>query len=482
MKRTPFQRIGLVAGLLVFAFLEGTNLGLERTARHAAAASALMVVWWFTEALPIHWTALVPLFAFPLLEVFPGEIDYPAQLFATVRPYLDWNTFLFLGGMGIAAAMERWNLHRRVALTILRALGGGASRIVLGFLAATAFISLWISNTATAVMMVPIGIAVIRKLEEEAGRRLPHLGLAVMLAIAYASNVGGIGTKIGTAPNAIFCQSAARAGQDVGFLDFLLIGFPFVILFLPLVWWRLAAVARREAGLRDQGRESVAGQLRALGRVSLPERWILLVFGLTAGLWIAGKPLSEAMGFSGSTPFDASVAMGASALLFLVPLGRGRRALDLEAVRRIPFSVLLLLGGSFAMAEGIGASGLVEVMSGRMAALASWPPLLAFLAVSGATVALSAVASNTATTTLMMGVLRGAFPGEIAVPVMATSAIAASCDFMLPAGTPPNAVVFGSGYVSVRSMVRVGAFLDLLAAVLAGLWGWFGVRVLRGWI
>lgn len=477
---TPIRLAGLAVGAFAWVAMEMAPLGLPREARHAAGLAALMVLWWIFEAVPIAVTALVPLILYPLLRVFP-EKDAPHfldQLTRAAAPYVEANIFLFLGGMGIAAAMERWNLHRRVALTILRALGGGSSRLVLGFLVATAFISLWISNTATAVMMVPIAIAVLRRLEEEAGRKLPHLALALLLAVAYASNVGGIGTKIGTAPNVIFCQSAEKAGQSVSFLEFAAIGLPFVLLLLPFVWWALAREARRDEAGSAFVREAIESQLRALGPPSRPERWILLIFGVTAALWIFGKPISSALGMASSTPFDASVAMGASFVLFVAPLGQGRRALDLAAIRKIPISVLVLLGGSFAMAEGIGASGLVELASKNMEAVASWPPLLVYLAVAAFSVALSAAASNTGTTTLMMGVLRGLFPGTAAVPIMATSAIAASCDFMLPAGTPPNAVVFGTGLVPIRSMVRIGAGLDLIAAILAGLWGYFAIRFL----
>ncbi len=494
---TPLRIAGLCAGIVVFGLIELLATDLPREARHAAALSATMIVWWFSEALPIHWTSLVPLVGFPLLAVLPPRdlerersVCRAVLVFVGAREgalyewlrvldsYLDWNTFLFLGGMGIAAAMERWNLHKRLALTVLRTVGGSPQRLVLGFLIATAFVSLWISNTATAVMMTPIGIAVIKRLEEDVGRRLPHLGLAIMLSIAYASNVGGIGTKIGTAPNVIFCQSAELAGRPISFLEYLAIGLPFVLLFLPLVWWRLAVLAEREIGMRDSGSAGIQAQLAALGPMSRPERFIAAVFLLAAAAWIFGKPIASALGLKSSTPVDAATAMSAAALLFLVPLGGGRRALDLGACKRIPFSVLLLLGGSFAMADGLSASGFVAIVSEHMRAVADLPPLLAFLAVSTASVAVSAVASNTATTTLFMGMLASIFSGPLQIPVMASAAIAASCDFMLPAGTPPNAVVFGSGYVSVRQMVRTGLVLDLFAALLAGLWGYFGVTAI----
>jgi len=473
---------GVAGGLAAFAAIEyAAGDGLPAAQRHAAATTALMIALWLTEALPIHLTALVPLFTFPLFAVFvkapekptwllrkvlPAADGFAYQLVRTVDGFLDANIFLFMGGMCIAAAMERWNLHRRIALTIMRAVGGGSARLVLGFLLATAFISLWISNTATAVMMMPIGMAVIAQAEADERRRLPNFGLAIMLAVAYAANVGGIGTKIGTAPNVIFCKNAAEAGVQVDFVKFLAIGLPFVALFLPVVWLALARVARPDRLAEGRGREAIDRELAKLGPMSGWEKFVAAVFVATAGCWVAGQPLSAYFKLRGPQ-MDAITGMTAAAILV------AGRALDWASIRRIPWGVLLLLGGSFAMADGVGMSGFVDTMSRQLAVVTTWPPLVVFFAVSFATVALSAAASNTATTTLMMTVLR-----PFGVPVMATSAIAASCDFALPAGTPPNAVIFGSGYVTVPRMIRVGAALDVAAAVVCALWGFAGLRLI----
>jgi sodium-dependent dicarboxylate transporter 2/3/5 len=468
--RTAGAAVGLALVVSIELLLHD-RLGAAE--RHAAAVTALMVCLWVGQSVPIHVTALLPLVAFAPLGVFarpperttwllravlPEGPGFVHQLVRTLDGYLDANTFLFLGGMCLAAAMERSGLHRRVALAIMAAVGESATRLVLGCLLATAVVSLWISNTATAVMMLPIGVAIIRQLEARERRRLPHFGLALMLAVAYGANIGGIGTKIGTAPNAIFCAAAEKVGVSIDFVGFLVIGLPVVVLLLPIAFALLAREVRRER-LRDTRAGSVVAQERAaLGPMRRQELLVAVVFAVTAALWMSGQPLGRALGLRGAQ-MDALTSMAAAAVLFAL------RAIDWQTLRGLPWSVLVLLGGSFAMAEGVSASGLLERMTVLMNQVGE-PSLLVFLTVAVATVGFSAAASNTATTTLMMSVL-----APLGVPLMATSAVAASCDFMLPAGTPPNAIVFGSGYVTVPRMMRVGVPLDLAAGVLTGLWG-----------
>ena len=233
----------------------------------AAAVAALMAIWWLTEAIPIYWTACLPIVLFPLLGVFGG--DRAAGFGASVSPYFDPYIFLFAGGMAVAAAMQQWNLHRRLALGIMDGIGTDPRRLLAGVLVATAFISLWITNTATATMMMPIGVALIAQLEARSGTELRHYGMAIMLAIAYGANLGGIGTKIGTAPNGQFAGFLERMGKSVSFVEFLLVGVPFVLLMLPLVWallWRLG----RKDPLAGDAREVVHRELAALGRCSDP--------------------------------------------------------------------------------------------------------------------------------------------------------------------------------------------------------------------
>ncbi len=480
---TPWKTAGLVAGLLAFALLAGLDTPLKHDPEHgvrpayAAAGAALMAIWWLTEALPIYVTACVPLVLFPLLRVF-GEDN----LRQSVLPYVDPYIFLFAGGMGIAAAMQQWNLHRRIALGIMDRVGTDPRRLLAGFLAATAFISLWISNTATAAMMMPIGMAVIAQIEEQTGRRrLVSYGMAIMLSIAYGSNVGGIGTKIGTAPNAQFSGFMEQQGISVSFLQFMAVGLPFVILFLPVVWWMLWRIGRGDRLEGEIGADVVKTELSVLGAIRRPERIVGGVFLVTAGLWIAGKWLTalltpQVTAFKlTSAHVEGGIAVLAALILMLWRTG-GRQVLGFRALARVPWETLLLLGGGFAMAAAIQKSGLSDLMSARLAAVQGLPPFQQVLLASLATVALSAVATNTATIAVMLVVLKGAVAPEVMTTTLFAATIAASCDFALPAGTPPNAIVFGSGYVTIPRMARTGVLLDLLAALVTAGWCWLIVR------
>lgn len=477
---TPLKLAGLLGGLLAFfllAFLDTPlrhDPGFGSRPAFAAGGAALMAIWWLTEALPIYVTACVPLVLFPLT----GALSVPES----VLPYFDPYIFLFAGGMGIAAAMQQWNLHRRIALGIMDRIGSDPRRLLAGTLAATAFISMWISNTATAAMMMPIGLAVVLQVEDQrAAGRLRHYGMAIMLAIAYGANVGGIGTKIGTAPNAQFSGFMERLGIEITFLQFLAVGLPFVLLFLPVVWWMLWRIGRQEGLAGEIGEEVIAGELAKLGPVRRPERIVLGVFLVTAGLWIAGKVLTDFL--KARAPFELTsahveggIAMLA-ALLLMLWRTQGRQVLGFRALGQVPWETLLLLGGGFAMAAAIQKSGLSAWLGAQLLAIRDVPPFAQVLLSSVAVVGLSAVASNTATIAVMLVVLKDAVAPEIMATTLFAATIAASCDFALPVGTPPNAIVFGSGYVSIPRMARTGVVLDLLAAVLAAAWCWLIVRL-----
>ena len=493
----PGRILWVLAGITAAVVLAGLDTPLRhvtgpdgadygRRPALAAAAVVLMAIWWVTEALPIALTALVPLLLFPLAGVF-GR-GFAGDLRASALPYADAYIFLFLGGMAIAAAMQEWHLDRRIALTIMRAVGAAPRRLLLGFILATAFVSLWISNTATAAMMFPIGMAVIATLEAEAGRRLAGYGAAVMLAIAYGANVGGIGTKIGTAANALFAGYVAQnLGIEISFARFLAVGLPFVLLFLPLVWWRLWRVGAADAPATTAGRATLEREIARLGPLRSGELLVAAVFLAAVVLWIGSASLTRALGpalaplfpavRSWSKFVEAGIAMAAALLLVVIPVG-GKQALPLRALKRIPWGTLVLLGGGFAMAAGIEGSGLSAWMASALGAFREQGSLVQVAAASFATVGLTAIASNTATVGVMLNVLaEAAAPGNV-LPVLSAVAIAASCDFALPAGTPPNAIVFGSGYVTIPRMVRTGIVLDLLAALVASAWCTFGVRYL----
>ena len=490
MKLTPWKTAGLAAGVLAFGLLVYLATGLkhqgdvhdERPA-YAAAVASLMAIWWLTEALPIAITALVPIVLYPLL--FVRAKDFGSEVGAAVAPYFDAYIFLFAGGMCIAAAMQQCDLHRRIALTIMRAIGTEPKRLLFGMILATAFMSLWISNTATAAMMVPIGIAVIAQLEKrQGGARLHHFGAAVMMSIAYAANIGGIGTKIGTAPNAQFAGFMAQLtpAVEVTFLKFLAVGLPFVAMMLPLAWLVLWLSGRKDAPAGG-GADVVELELAKLGPMKRSERVVLAVFVATAVLWIAAKPLTDALQLRWKDLKGPHVEGGIAtlaALLLLALRVQGRQALELRTLRTVPWETLILLGGGFSMAAGIEGSGLSKWMALQLGVVRDLPFFGQVLMASGVTVALTAVASNTATTAVMLNVLKSAVPGPGMNTVLFASTIASSCDFALPAGTPPNAIVFGSGYVTVPKMAKTGILLDVAAAILAAAWCWVIVRFVLG--
>ncbi len=483
MPRTGRTWVAFFAGPVAFAALLLLDTPLahwgEYGARPAFAAGLTlwMAIWWISEAVPIQWTACVPLLVLPLSNVY-GD-GFGANLSGALLPYVDPYIFLFLGGMGIAAAMQQWNLHRRIALAVMRIVGTDPRRLLFGLLLATASVSLWISNTATAAMMFPIGLAVIAEFERETGRRLAHYGAALMLAVAYGSNVGGIGTKIGTVPSAQLSGFLAQRGTDVSFLEFMAIGMPFVALFLPVAWLALWRVGRADAPGPEVGRIALAREDARLGRLQRGERVVGAVFLAAATLWILGKPITDALrahGFEGlaTAKVEASIAMLASLLLLLWRVG-GRPALAPASLRFIQWQTLVLLGGGFSLAAAIEASGLSHWMGAQLAALAGSAPLLQITAASFTTVTLSAFASNAATVAVLLPVLAGSVSPEHVTSVLFAATFAASCDFALPAGTPPNAIVFGSGYLTIPLMVRTGVPLDAAAALLAALWCWIAV-------
>lgn len=470
------RRIGLVGGLAVCAavVLIPSALhrieGLGHRPAYVAGFSLLMAIWWFTEALPIHWTALLPLAVWPALDVFgAGRVVSGSRALAE---FFNAYMFLFAGGMAIGAAMEHWQLHRRIALHVMLRIGTSPKRLLLGMLVATALISLWISNTATAVMMVPIGLAVVSQLEERAGRSLGAYATALILAVAYAANVGGMGTKIGSTTNSLFVgYLATKQGYDMSFLEYVAVALPFVALFIPLVWlvlWRLGA---RDAPRDAAGRETVLAEIAALGPMAPRERQVARVFGLAATLWVLGDPLRAllrtVLPFAlQAKHYEAGVALFCAGLLAV------GGALPLAALKRVPVPALILLGGSFAMAAGIEGSGLSTWLGLQLEPVRALPPAAQFFIAVAATVGLSAIASNTATINLMLTLL----PGNL--PLLSTVNLAASCDFALPAGTPPNAIVFGSGRIRLPTMMRVGVLLDVAAVLLLTGYGLTWLRLL----
>lgn len=482
------QWVGLLAGALVFAVLLLTPPpeGLGLPGWRAAAVGALMAIWWISEALPIPATALLPVVLFPVLGV--------SSIAATTAPYASPLIFLFLGGFLIAIAMERWDLHRRIALRTIAFVGTSPRRIIGGFMVAAAFLSMWISNTATAMMMLPIGLSVVDLARSNASAQPTHVGgfaVALMLSIAYACNIGGMGTLIGTPPNALLAGFLAETyGTEVGFAQWMGLGVPMVLVGLPLAY----VVLTRGLFTLDQvelvgGAALVKRELERLGHLSRAERLVGVVFGTVALLWMTRPLLSTVVpGLS-----DAGIAIFGGVVLFLLPvnLARGQFVLDWEAAQKLPWGVLLLFGGGLSLAGAIERTGLATWIGEGLSVVGGLPILLTVMIVATAIILLTEVTSNTATAAAFLPIMAsvavgiGENPFLLIVPV----ALAASAAFMLPVATPPNAVVFGSGDVTIPEMARAGVWLNLLFVALITLSAYvlaplvFGVEfgVVPGW-
>jgi len=461
--------IRILLGLAAFGviLLLPPPQGMTPEAWRAAAVAALMAVWWITEALPVPATALLPIALFPVLGVLP--ID------AATAPYANPLIFLFMGGFIIALAMERWNLHRRIALNILHLAGSRQDALVGGFMLGTAALSMWVSNTATTVMMLPIGMSVIPLVSAapapEASRspvREPF-AVALLLGIAYAASIGGLGTLIGTPPNALLAAFVRdHYGYTIGFGQWMLVGLPLVVLMLAIAWLLLTKLLYRLGGVEVAGaRDLIRGDLDALGPMGRGEKIVAVVFVVTALLWVFRPLIADYVGIPLSDP---GIAMAAALVLFVIPVDakRGVFAMNWTWAQRLPWGVLILFGGGLSLAAGISDTGLAQWIGSAMGVFEAWPELVLVLLVVTVIIFLTELTSNTATTATFLPVLAalalsvGENPLLFAVP----AAIAASCAFMMPVATPPNAIVFASGKLTIPQMARAGFLLNIAGIVL----------------
>ncbi len=420
-----------------------------------AALALLLAVWWMTEALPLGATSLLPLVLIPLLGIAPGE--------DAAAPYANPTVFLFLGGFLIALAVERCGLHRRAALTILAAVGSRPRNLVAGFMIATAFLSMWISNTAATLMMLPMALSVVALEEPGSGEVRSEFGAAILLGVAYAASLGGLGTLIGTPPNALLAAyMAERFGFELGFGRWMLIGVPLVLVSVPLAWLILTRLVCRVGDMPLVGAGTELDSARAALGPMTRAQW--LVGGITAATALAWmfRPLLEGVVPAVS---DTTIAVGGALLLFTVPVSWRRREFPLEGhdIDRLPWSVLLLFGGGLSLAAAIQSSGLAEWLGTALERLGSLPAPFLVLGVVASVVFLSELASNTAAAATFLPIA-GALAvglGESPVLLVIPAALAASCGFMLPVATPPNAIVYASGRIPMSRMIRAGLALNL---------------------
>lgn len=460
------QLVGLVLGPLLF-ILVLTAVDLEGLSKegHAVLASTLWIaIWWISEAIPIAVTSLLPIVLFPVT----GGLGLAETTASFGHKYI----FLYIGGFMLAIAIERWNLHRRMALSIINLIGTSMKMIVLGFMIATAFLSMWISNTATSVMMIPIGLAIISQLKDNPETEADEnwlFGKMLMLAIAYSASIGGLSTLIGTPPNLVLAGILSELyGVEISFSQWIKFGLPVSVLLLFACWWYLTSRAfTLKVKSFPGGRPEIERQLVALGPISIQERRVLVVFTLTALAWITRsfllQPLIPAID-------DTIIAVCAGLSLFLIPASAkfGRALITWEEAVKLPWGILLLFGGGLALAEGFQSSGLAVYIGEQMATLDGVSLLALLFILVGAVNFLTEITSNLATTAMMLPILAPlAFSiGIHPYLLMVGTTVAASCAFMLPVATPPNAVVFGSGYLKIVDMVRVGIWMNILSILL----------------
>ncbi|WP_394191901.1 SLC13 family permease [Paenisporosarcina quisquiliarum] len=471
---TKSQLTGLILGPLLFALimLFFTPDGLSPEAKGVLASTVWIATWWITEAIPIPATSLLPILLFPLT----GALEVKAVTSA----YGDETIFLFMGGFMIALAMEKWNLHKRIALTIISAIGTNTDRIILGFMVATGFLSMWISNTATAMMMVPIGLAIIYQVQEalkddptiDTTKENFGFGKALMLGIAYSASLGGIATLIGTPPNTLLAGAVNKLyGIEISFAQWMLFGVPLAWIFIIIAWVYLVKVAYPLKLKQLPGGQAVMRKEKEkLGSASYEEKIVFIIFVLAALAWITRTFLL--VQFLPSLT-DAMVGLTAALLLFIIPAKtrKGDHLLDWNTAVKLPWGILLLFGGGLAIAAGFTASGLSEWVGSQLTALQGIPVLVVILIVTAFVIFLTEITSNTATASMMypimasLAVALGIHPFAL----MIAAGLAASCAFMLPVATPPNAVVFGSGYLRIPDMAKAGFALNIIGIFLVGL-------------
>lgn len=466
--KTP-QKIGLLLGpalffaVLLFFFPEG----LSYEGRMVLATTLWVAVWWITEAVPIPAASLLPIVLLPLTGALEGA--------AVTSSYGDPIVFLFLGGFLIALAMERWNLHKRIALNIISVVGTSTSRIVLGFMAATGFLSMWVSNTAAVMMMLPIGTAIIHQVsavmkserKDLAGEEA-KFSKALIFSIGYAGTIGGLGTLIGTPPNIILAANIKKLyGVEVSFGGWMAFAVPVVVILLVAVWLYLTKVAHPiKMKELPGGKELILEEKRKLGKMSFEESMVLLVFGFAAFMWVTRTFLwdDKIPGID-----DTMIAIFAASMLFLIPsLNKGGRVLDWSVSKDLPWGILLLFGGGLALATGFKETGLAEWIGGRLTVLDGFNFVIIVVISAALVLFLTEITSNTATATMILPVLASLALALNVHPyaLMVPAAMAANCAFMLPVGTPPNAIIFASGKLKISEMVRTGFIINIFTLIL----------------
>ena len=466
--RAGYQVAGLFLGPAVAALLllMGPPDSLSEAGWRTAAIGLLMAIWWATEALPIAATALLPIVLFPLMGI--------RALDDTVQPYSSEVIYLFLGGFVLAFAMQRWNLHRRIALAVLDRVGSDGRSLVGGFMLASALISMWVMNTSTTMMLLPIAVSIIavihNSVSELDDRQKEDFQYAVLLGVAYGATIGGIATLVGTAPNAILAGFMKDTyGTEIDFASWMLVGLPLSAAMLPLAWFVLTRVVFKvDFHTSGEGRRELHRLREEMGPMSTPEKRVAIVFAVMATLWVTRPLLTQLPALDGLK--DSMIAMAGAVALFILPSGKREDPLLLrwEQAERLPWGVLILFGGGLALAAAVNDTGLAAWIGTQLNVIGTLPLILVVAVAATMIIFLTELTSNVATTTTFLPVVgaiaiqSGFDPIAVTVPVT----LAASCAFMLPVATPPNAIVFGSGMLTIPKMMRAGMALNLVGIVL----------------
>ncbi|HBO29341.1 MAG TPA: anion transporter [Leeuwenhoekiella sp.] len=470
------KSIFLVLGPVLFLILQQLDAptGMSQPAFDILCVTLWMALWWVTEVVPIAVTALLPIVLFPLT----GAVD----ISTTTASYGHKYVFLYMGGFILAIAIEKWNLHKRIALHIIKIIGTNVKNIILGFMVATAFLSMWISNTATSVMMLPIGMSIVSQLKDNPNTIADEnmiFGKALMLGIAYSASIGGVATLIGTPPNLVFAGYIEEVyAIDISFFQWFKFGFPSSLILLIISWCYLTNIAY-SFKQKDfpGGKAEIKRLLKELGPMQREEKTVLAVFTTTAICWITRSFFLENW-FPGID--DTIIAIAAGILLFtLNASGKGKRILHWEEAVNIPWGIILLFGGGMALASGFEVTGLAKWFGLQMTLLDALPLLLIILLVIFSVNFITELTSNLATTAMLLPILAPIALELDLNPYMllVATTVAASCAFMLPVATPPNAVVFGSGYLKIPDMVKAGFWMNIVSIILLTLFVYFMLPV-----
>lgn len=446
---------------------------VEEQPRKVLAIATLMITWWVTEAIPMPVVAMLPLILFPLLGVMP--------LKETSASYGDSIIFLFLGGFMIGLAIEKWNLHTRIALYIIRLTGTSGDRIVLGFILATGFISMWLSNTATTMMMYPIAASLIHVVGQnrEGHGNLKNFSLAVMLAIAYASNFGGIATIIGTPPNVAFAGFMQKKyNYTIQFIDWMILCFPIALLLMLSLYFVMTKwLYPNKLKSDDSTKAVIKGKIDELGPLSKAEKRVLIIFCGTALLWIT-KDLINALGLIKLD--DTMIAVIGATALFICPSGNGKKILEWSDTSKMAWGILLLFGGGIALAAALEKAGLIQSLGQWLSGFAGSGGLILVLMITIISLFISELMSNIAQVIVFSPVIAGIADAMGMNPLLLgiPMTLAASCASMMPMGTPPNAIVFASGHITLKQMVKTGFVMNIIAVVLITLFCYYVIPIL----